>query len=227
MSVHPEFRPRLLAAADAAPGVSLFRFESWPGFSFVPGQFLMFHFADDPKTWRAYSICSAPRDAGSFFEVAVGMVGAFSDRLGQLKPGGENDLVARGPFGKWVRDGEGHAVLISGGTGITPFRSMALLGKGKTTIFYSAKTENDLIFKDEYGAWKAAGADMFVRTTRTGREKRFTPAEIVAATRDANALYFICGPKSLVEDMKAGLAAAGVPDAAVRTEKWGDYTDLF
>lgn len=224
--VHPEFSPELLAARDLAPGVRLFRFASWPGFAFTPGQFLMFHFADDPKTWRAYSVCSAPSAAAEYFEVAVGMVGAFSDRLGALRPGTEGGLVARGPFGKWTWDGTGHAVLVSGGTGITPFRAMALLGKGKASVFYTAKTAAELLFRDEYDAWRSRGATVVARATREGGA-RLTPAEIVAAASDPAARYYVCGPKTLVEDMKAGFAAAGVPPENVRTEKWGDYTDLF
>ncbi|MBI5245553.1 MAG: FAD-dependent oxidoreductase [Elusimicrobia bacterium] len=225
MPVHPEYRPKLLSSREVVPGVRLFRFEAWPGFTFLPGQFLMFHFADDPKTWRAYSVCSDTADSSSF-EVAIGMVGAFSDRLGALKPGEEKELIVRGPFGKWTWSGEGHAVLIAGGTGVTPFRAMALLGKGKKTIFYSSKNKADRLFGDEHAAWAMRGATVHARATREG-ESRWTAAEIVSATDDSSAVFFICGPKALVEDMKSGLAAAGVDAEKIRTEKWGDYTDLF
>lgn len=224
--VHPTYRPTLLSARDEAPGVRTFRFASWPGFTFTPGQFLMFHFADDPKTWRAYSICSAPTESETHFEVTVGMVGPFSDRLGALNPGKETDLVVRGPFGKWTWDGSGHAVLISGGTGLTPFRAMALLGRGKVSIFYSAKTREDFLYGSEYDDWRRRGAAVYARATRQS-EPRWTPEAVVKAVSDPEAVYYICGPKALVEDMKSGLAAAGVPPERVRTEKWGDYTDLF
>jgi ferredoxin-NADP reductase len=233
--VHPTFSPKLLDAKDLAADVRLFRFASPPGFGFVPGQFLMFHFEDDPKTWRAYSICSAVSDAGAFFEVAVGMVGAFSERLGLLRPGGEHGLVCRGPFGKWTWDGTGHAVLISGGTGITPFRAMALLGKGRVTVCYSSRTADNLLFRNEYDAWQKKGAAVFPRVTRphegspwSGPTGRWTAAAAVAAGgSDPSAVYYLCGPKEFVSEMRAGLSAAGVPETQVRTEKWGDYSDLF
>lgn len=233
--VHPTFSPKLVSARDLSEGVRLFRFASPPGFAFIPGQFVMFHFADDPKTWRAYSVCSAVADAPRFFEVAVGMVGAFSDRLGALKPGDEGGLVCRGPFGKWTWDGTGHAVLLSGGTGITPFRAMALLGKGRVTVCYSARTANTLLFREEYELWRKKGAKVFPRVTRplegedwSGETGRWTPmAAIAAAGHDPAAVYYFCGPKELVTELRSGLAAAGVPEAQLRTEKWGDYTDLF
>lgn len=222
--VHPEYRPKLLSARDLAPGVRLFRFASWPGFAFVPGQFLMFHFEDDPKTWRAYSVCSAPGEAAAQFEVAVGMVGAFSDRLGALKPGEESGLVVRGPFGKWTWDGTGHAVLIGGGTGVTPFRAMALLGKGRFTLFQSAKTDETLLWGEEHDAWRRNGRVEAIITTK---RKRITAEEILGTVKDETAVFYLCGPKTLVEQMRTDLAAGGVAAERIRTEKWGDYTDLF
>ena len=162
-AVHPTFWPVLLAARDEAPGVRTFRYKSPEGFHFTPGQFLMFHFADDPKTWRAYSLCSSPHETAQHFEVTVGMVGAFSARLGGLKPHGEGGLVVRGPFGKWIYDGSlPHAVLVSGGTGLTPFRAMCLLNEEmhldyKITVCCSAKTPGGLIYRREYEEWRSRG----------------------------------------------------------------------
>ncbi len=229
--VHPTFWPKLLEAGDAAPGVKMFRFASPEGFRFVPGQFLMFHFADDPKTWRAYSICSSPVKAGEYFEVTVGMVGAFSDRLGALVPHAEGGLVVRGPFGKWIYDGAmPHAVLVSGGTGVTPFRAMCLLktemgAAGKITLCISAKTNEGLLYRDEYADWRKNGIGVHERTTQPG--SRWTAADVFAAANDPAAVYYLCGPNKMVQELREGLQGLGVPVENVRTEKWGDYTDLF
>lgn len=230
--VHPTFWPVLLEAKDAAPGVRLFRFKSPAGFRFTPGQFLMFHFADDEKTWRAYSICSSPARAEEYFEVTVGMVGAFSDRLGALKPHAEGGLVVRGPFGKWVYDGNTpHAVLVSGGTGLTPFRAMCRLKvdlglAGKITLCASAKTPEGLLYRDEYALWKKHGININEKVTQTGAG-RWTAADILTAANDAAAVYYLCGPNKMVQELREGLEGLGVSSANVRTEKWGDYTDLF
>ncbi|NNN05706.1 MAG: FAD-dependent oxidoreductase [Elusimicrobia bacterium] len=240
-SVHPTFTPRLLSVRDEVPGVRVFRFASPPAFAFVPGQFLMFHFADDPKTWRAYSLCSAPGCAAEYFEVAVGMVGAFSERLGRLTPDAEAGLCARGPFGRWTYDGSAeHAVLVSGGTGITPFRAMVLLkagggAAGRLTVCCSARTPELLLFRSEYADWQKAGAGVVARITRpdesTRRWKgpvgRWTAPDIAAIAADPAAVYYLCGPNKMVADLREGLQAAGTPPENVRTEKWGDYSDLF
>lgn len=243
-TVHPTFSPKLLSARDEGPGVRAFRFESPSGFKFVPGQFLMFHFADDPKTWRAYSVCSSPASAPNYFEVAVGMVGAFSDRLGALKPGGEHGLVVRGPFGKWVYDGsDAHAVLVSGGTGVTPFRAMCLLKTdlalpNRLTLVCSGKTPAQLPFLSEHGTWRRAGIAVHATITRpqdlkpgerwdgaTGRIDAETLSRVVADF--AAATFYICGPNKMVQELREGLQAKGVPAEKIRTEKWGDYADLI
>ncbi len=229
--VHPTFLPVLLATKDAAPGVRLFRFSSPEGFRFTPGQFLMFHFADDPKTWRAYSICSSPVKAGEYFEVTVGMVGDLSERLGKLQPHAEGGLVVRGPLGKWIYDGSTpHAVLVSGGTGLTPFRAMCRMKTdlgltSKITVCASAKTAEGLLYRDEYEIWRQHGITVHDRVTQPG--KRWVAADVFAAANDAAAVYYLCGPNKMVAELREGLERLGVPRAQVRSEKWGDYTDMF
>lgn len=241
MTVRPPdpFSPALLEARDEAPGVRAFRFASPDGFSFVPGQFLMFHFRDDPGTRRAYSLCSSPRDAARWFEVAVGMVGAFSGRLGALRPGRGAALAARGPFGKWTYDGSAaHAVLVSGGTGVAPFRAMCRhkadgADAGRITLCCSAKAPELLLFRGEYDAWRKAGVDVRPRVTQpasgwSGAAGRWTPEAVLdAAGRDPGAVYYLCGPNKMVAQLRAGLQALGVAPARIRTEKWGNYAGLI
>ena len=238
--VHPTFAPRLLSTRDEAPAVRTFRFASPPRFAFVPGQFVMFHFEDDPKTWRAYSVCSSPAKAAEWFEVTVGMVGAFSDRLGALTPDGEQGLLVRGPFGKWIHDGAApHAVLVSGGTGVTPFRSMCLAkadgrASGKITLCCSAKSPDLLVYRGEYDAWRKAGITVLPRVTGapsaswTGLTGRWTADAVIdAGGDDSAAVYYLCGPNKMVQELREGLQAKGVAPANIRTEKWGDYGDLI
>jgi ferredoxin-NADP reductase len=238
-TAHPSFAPRLLTARDEAPAVRTFRFVSPPGFSFVPGQFLMFHFGDDPKTCRAYSLCSSPADAANFFEVTVGMVGAFSDRLGAVTPDSEHALVARGPFGKWTCDGTApHAVLIAGGTGVTPFRAMCLNKRdrklpGRITLCCSAKTPELILYRGEHAPWRKSGIEVIERVTGgapgwNGLTGRWTAENVITASgNDPDAVYFLCGPNKMVQELREGLQIAGVPPEKVRTEKWGDYADLI
>ena len=237
----PRFPPRLLSARDEAEGVRTFRFASPPGFAFTPGQFLLLHFADDPKTWRAYSLCSSPAEAAAHFELSVGTVGAFSERLGALEPGAEGGLVARGPFGRWTYDGSpAHAVLVSGGTGVTPFRAMCRLKAdrrlpNRLTLLCSAKSPAHLLYRREYDEWRRAGIVVRPSVTRPlgpaeswdGDRGRWTPEKVLAAAADPAAVYYLCGPNAMVHELKAGLTARGVPAERIRVERWGDYAELI
>src|SRR4029079_356267 len=97
-----------------------------------------------------------------------------SARIGGMEPHREGGLVVRGPFGKWTYDAATpHAVLVSGGTGVTPFRAM-ILGKidagskGRITLCSAAKTQEGLLYHDEYASWKEHGISVNGRVTQAG-----------------------------------------------------------
>src|SRR5690606_905854 len=111
-----------------------------------------------PKLRRSYSIASAPHEVGQgFIETTIRRVdgGKFTPVLfDEAKVGGIAHI--RGPFGHWVYDDAiEHAVLISGGTGIAPFRGFArhVIGRelpGKLTVMYSSRTPSDIIYRREW-----------------------------------------------------------------------------
>ncbi|MBI4061721.1 MAG: FAD-dependent oxidoreductase [Elusimicrobia bacterium] len=236
----PAFRPALLSARDAAPDARLLRFTSPKNFRFTPGQFLILSFADEPKTSRAYSICSSPAAAEEYFEVTARMAGAFPERLGALKPGREGGLIVRGPYGKWVYDGTiPHAVLVAGGTGLAPLRAMCLLKTetglaNKITLCCSAKTPEHLLYRAEYGDWRKNGINVEERVTRPESDSnwgdktgRWAADAVLAAANDAEAVYFLCGPNGMVQELREGLQTLGVPPRNLRTEKWNDYAGIL
>jgi len=103
------------------------------------------------------------------------------------------------------------------------------------TVCYSAKTPVDLIFQSEYRAWTQAGIAVHPRITRPqdattpwdGLTGRWTPDELIKTANDSAAVYYLCGPNKMVQELREGLQAKGVPAENVRTEKWGDYADLI
>ncbi len=206
----------------------------------MPGQFLIFHFTADTKASRAYSLCSSPAAAGEYFEVTVGRGGEFAEYFDALKPGSDAGLVARGPFGKWVYDGSiSHAALVSGGAGLSPFRAMCLFKSerklaAKMTVFCAAKTPEDFLYKNEYDDWRNNGIDVNEKITRPGafsnwggETGRWTADAVCASANDAAAIYYLCGPRALVEDLRGGLQRLGISLNNIKTERWDDYNDLF
>ncbi len=229
------FTTRLLEVSDAAAGVKTLRLETPADFSFMPGMWLMLHFAGRPQDARAYSIASSPFQKGSV-EVTLAPVGALSERLCALRPGAE--LAARGPYGKWVYDDAiAHAVLISAGTGLTPFRCICryVLDKklpNRLTILYSARSPEAILYREELERWRGAGIAVHVKVSRPenaagwdGPTGKLSFEDVRREVPDlSEPVFFLCGPNTLVERIGAGLRAAGVPPERVRHEKWGDYS---
>ncbi|MBI3552868.1 MAG: FAD-dependent oxidoreductase [Elusimicrobia bacterium] len=227
------FAAKVLSVADECSGVKTFRLAVPPEFSFVPGMWVMVHFADEPRVTRAYSMSSCPLQRDSI-EISLNRVGDFTARMFALQPGDELGLA--GPYGKWrYRDEERHAVLISGGTGLTPFRSMGryVLEKklaNKLSILYSVKTPADILYAEDLEAFKAAGIKVYTTVTRpqdvhwNGPVGRLDIATVKSQVQDwKEASYYLCGPKSLVVDFTEGLQREGVPRERIHYEKWGDY----
>ncbi|MFT8464444.1 NO-inducible flavohemoprotein [Acetobacter persici] len=78
------------------------------------------------------------------------------------------------------------------------------------------------IFYTHGSAEEAASLSTTGTTAHTGR---ITP-EWVRANTPADALYYICGPESFMQDMTSGLSAAGVPADRLRHEVFGSATTL-
>jgi glycine betaine catabolism B len=221
---------RLLEKRDESEGVRTFRLSVPDGFDFLPGMWAMFHFSDAPKTARAYSLASSPLERGHV-EITMSRVGEFSERFFGLREGDE--VEAKGPYGKWVFTGElAPAALVSGGTGITPFRSMAryAVAKGlhaELSLFYSTKTASDVIYGDELAEFARSGMKIHHTVTRERRDGPTGRITVELLRRElprfAATHFFLCGPAKLVDDLSKGLAAAGLPMSQIHREVWGDY----
>jgi len=80
-------------------------------------------------------------------------------------------LAIRGPFGTaWPVEAcrGSDLVIAAGGVGLAPLRPAIyhLIGHrqeyGRVVLLYGARTPNDLLFADEYDAWRRAGIEVEV-----------------------------------------------------------------
>src|SRR5207302_7391133 len=111
---------------------------------------------DGYQAQRSYSIGSAPEDAQLVLTVERLDDGEVSPYLVDvLRPGDELEL--RGPIGGyfvWEEALGGPLLLVAGGSGIVPFRSMlrhraASVSTVPARLLYSARTLDDVIYRDE------------------------------------------------------------------------------
>jgi ferredoxin-NADP reductase len=188
---------------------------------------------DGYQAQRSYSIASAPEDSALQLTVERIDDGEVSPYLAEvLQPGDELEL--RGPIGGyfvWEDRLGGPLLLLAGGSGIVPFRAMLRHWAAgdravPARLLYSARTVDDLIFREELAS---LGADVRFTLTRAapdgwdgyrGRIGRDLLAEVAWSPRD-NPLIYICGPSGFVEAVAQALVDAGHSPTRIRTERFG------
>jgi ferredoxin-NADP reductase len=189
---------------------------------------------DGYRAEREYSIASAP---GEPVAITVERLedGEVSPYLaGELRTG--DAFEVRGPLGGWFvwgpEDG-GPLLLVAGGSGIVPLRSMLRhrdrSGSGvPVRLLYSSRSLADVIYGAEL-AEPGEGVEVIHTLTReqppgwTGHARRVDTellAEVAWPTRE-NPHVFVCGPTSFVETVAGGLVELGYEPERVRTERFG------
>jgi len=212
--------------------------EGWPGH--LAGQHVDVRLtaADGYQVQRSYSIASAPQSAR--LELLVERIpdGEVSPYLTEVaRPGDRFEL--RGPIGGyfvWGADRGGPLFLIGAGSGIAPLASMladrAEAAAGlPTRLLYSARTEEDIIFRSQLNAWAKKDPTLAVTVTLTravpsgwsGYQRRIDLEMLreVAFPPTQTPLAYVCGPTSMVEKAADHLVSLGYPPSRIFTERFG------
>jgi ferredoxin-NADP reductase len=192
---------------------------------------------DGYQAQRSYSIASGPEDRDLVLTVERLADGEVSPYLvDELLPGDELEL--RGPIGGyfvWDRSYGGPLLLVAGGSGIVPFRSMLRhLAAGDPAVparlLYSARSVGELIYREELMRLET-GEQVDVRFTLTrewpedwtGYRGRIDRALLDQAAWPPaeQPLIFVCGPSGFVEAAAAALVDSGHDARRIRTERFG------
>lgn len=211
----------LEAIRDETHDVKTFTFST--DYAFEPGQFVNLRFThDDGIGRRSFSVASGP---GERLAITAKAIGRFTNALFCAPIGTEFEVL--GPLGlPYVRGShEEPYVLIAGGTGIAPFRSLMRSREHadvRMTLIDSNKTEGDIIYASEMAEWPADVVHTLTRETREDmRHGRIAP-DVFTAIEDLGAHRFvICGPQGLVTSATDILMGLGVPAERIRSESWG------
>lgn len=196
--------------------------------------------ADDGyQAQRSYSIASPP-EAGDRVTVTVERIddGEVSPFLaGELRVGDRLEL--RGPIGGyfvWEVAAGGPLLLIAGGSGLCPLMAMLRHRAAQKSVvparlLYSARSLDDLIYRDEIDRLGVAGTGLEVTYTLTrtqppgwsGYRRRIDSAMLaeVAWRPEEQPLTFICGPTPLVESAAEALVQLGHDATRIKTERFG------
>ena len=249
-ALHPGMIPmKVTSVEDVSPTARKYRLEPVDGKLpvFQAGQYLALKFKEEGKNGekvclqRPYSISSAPFEARGekpFVEITIRNKGenyAPDLLFHHLKEGTE--VMGSMPEGQFyyepLRDSE-YVVALAGGSGITPFYSMAReIENGKLdcdlTILYGSAKSDDIIFKKQLDAIKSDRVHVVHVLSDDpdwDGEKGFLNAELIKKYSHDDTTYFICGPQVMYNFLKGELEKLEVPRRRIRREVFGTPKDV-
>lgn len=191
---------------------------------------------------KPYTIRSNPADAlgaGSSYTLTVKLTNpAYASKhiLDSWKEG--DSLSISGPLGDFyyqeLRDAK-HVVALAGGSGITPFYSMAAaivdgIEDFDMTILYGSRRSDGILLKEEIEdlAERSKGRVKVVHILsheeKEGYEHGFITAELIKKyAPEGDYSVFMCGPRAMYDFEDGEMAKLGLPKRRVRKEMSGDY----
>ena len=220
-------RMRVAEVSEEAPGVVSLHIvgRGLDRLRAEPGQFFLWRFLDRRRVWSAHPFSLSAAPDGNALRITVKALGDHSARLRDLRPG--TRVLAEGPFGVFTESARRRrpkVLLIAGGIGITPIRSIAERIRGDVSVIYRAMTDEDLIFRrelDELASAHGFAVHYVVGDHRGEGARLLSPEHIRELIPDAPERdVFLCGPPAMTEAINRNLRAAGVPRRHVHLERF-------
>lgn len=224
-------RLRVEAVVAEAPGVSSIVVSgiALDRLGAQAGQFFRWRFLTATGWWQShpYSLSAAPTT--DRLRITVKDLGDHSADLQRIRPG--TRVVAEGPYGAFTPARQrGHGVvLLAGGIGITPLRSMLdhLHDRGPdagpVSLIYRARSAEELVFQEELSALgRADHVDIHYVLGDSGGPGDVLVAERLRllvpdiADRDA----FVCGPPAFMAAADCALRRCGVSRRRIHSEQF-------
>jgi glycine betaine catabolism B len=219
---------------------------------YTAGQFAFFDIGgvyDDPKgPIRHFTISSSPTENFIMLSTRI-RDSPYKKRLSTLEEGSR--VKVRGPEGQFVlhEDYSKPAVFLSGGIGVTPFRSMIKYATDKQlplkiVMFDSNRNRENILFKKEFDDWANMNKNLKIIYTISEDEQQQQQSSsaandwrgeygridkaMILKYLDTNVLnnsvYYICGPPSMLKAMQALLQdELEIPEERIKVEEFVGY----
>lgn len=186
------------------------------------GQFVLVRFIAKGFWTEAHPFSLSEMPDGKRLRLTVKMLGDFTGRLPFLPIG--TRVIIEGPLGRFTVDRarKDKILLIAGGIGITPLRSLfeefSKSGR-QVELVYAANSEADFVLKNELD--KLAGNNAKVHYISADREGRLTDELLKKEIPDiTERSIYLCGPPVMMKVVRGSLARLGVPRNNILYEKF-------
>jgi ferredoxin-NADP reductase len=242
-SAEASYEIALAGREMAAERTMSFRFERPQEWVYRAGQSLDMTLLDPPETdaegnKRAFTISSAPRE--NVIQITTRLRDSAFKRVLSRAPIGTRVKI-EGPFGDFrLHRPARPAVLLAGGIGITPFRSMLVeaIGGGPlpycVVLFHANRRPEDSAFADELRSLERGDSNLRFVPTMTamaesaeewdGERGRMDTAMLGRHTQGLiSPIYYLAGPPGMVKAMRATLDGMGADEDDIRTEEFSGY----
>jgi predicted ferric reductase len=200
------------------------------------GQFFTWRFLDGPGWSRAhpYSLSAVP--VGDQLRITVKDLGDSHPRLRRMTPG--TRVLVEGPYGRLTAAARTRRkiTLLASGIGITPMRALLEdlpYSPGDATLVYRARSEQDLVLKNELDALaRSRGARVYYAVGPRRRDRSSWLPASAGNLSDSAALrqlvpdirehdVFLCGAQEWMDSARAAVLKTGVPPERIHLERFG------
>ena len=217
---------------------------------YTAGQFAFFDIggvSNDPKgPIRHFTIASSPTE--DFIMISTRIRDTpYKKRLSSLEEGAK--VKVRGPEGKFVlhEDYSKAAVLLSGGIGVTPFRSMIKYATDKQlplkiNMFDSNRDQANILYKNEFDECLNTNRNLKIIYTITAAEEQGQASsssswkgergiinktiltKFLTTSELNNSVFYVCGPPGMLKAMQNLLQDdLHIPKERIKVEEFTGY----
>jgi ferredoxin-NADP reductase len=240
-----EFETALLNVIQRTPNIKTFRLDAGgqKDVRYEAGQYFFVTIrVDGGEAVHTFTISSSPTETmeKGYLEFTKRITSSvYSRALDTMKPG--ERIKVKGAAGELtLPDTEQRLCFLSGGIGITPFRSMLRYVADRQldydiVLLYGNRTWDDIAFRDELS--EIVGSSRAIRLEyvlsgphfpswwkgKTGRITADIIEELVPDYRER--MFYASGPLPMVKALEDQLAAIGVPGSHVKHDYFPGYDD--
>lgn len=196
--------------------IHTFVFERPDDFDFAMGNYVHIRILSVPlphKAVRDISIASAPSDTEIVISTTVESNSPWKQELLKLVPGDRVEFFKVKSY--LTAPDEGTLIMIAGGIGITPFRSVIrqhTLSKLSFTPILVHIARDNYLYEDEL-------ASLSLEQYRITREESEATLNKLRE-KNPNALYMVAGSPSFVDGIAETLKAKGISETMIQTDSF-------